>query len=175
MTPEAHPHTPFQKLPAPFHRSVASWGFVSADERAQLLKWARARTTPHRLVVRSRIVLLAIEGLPIRDIAARLHVAPATVRLWCRRFHHHGLAALNREAPGRGRPPGMTRDVVLDVLKAMQMPAEHGGTWTARVLAERAGTSASTVWRVWKQHLINPRSSAAEIARALEKALSETR
>lgn len=78
---------------------------LSATERSVLQRWARQRTSPHRVVVRSRIVLLASEGLTFRAIAAAVHVTPATVRLWVTRFADGRLPALTREAPGAGDDP----------------------------------------------------------------------
>jgi transposase len=127
---------------------------LSVQERAQLLRWTRARTSAHRLVVRSRIILMASEGRPAGVIAARLHVSRATVRLWCDRFSKYGVAALERERSGRGRRPGMSPRVVAAVLRTMQTPPQNAGGWTTRALATAAGTSASTVCRIRKRYSI---------------------
>jgi transposase len=168
MTAQVTSHPPFQKSVEPL------CGRISLTERAQLLRWVRARTSPHRLVVRSRIILLAAEGMSIRRIAARLHVSPNTVRLWCDRFHRRGLSALEREAPGRGRRPGMPHQVILAVIRAMQHPPEGGGVWTTRALAAHIGTSASTVWRVWKRTGLGPSSTREDVRLALAQVISET-
>jgi transposase len=147
---------------------------VTATERAQLVEWVRRRTSPHRLVVRSRIVLLAHEGLSAGAIASRLHVMPATVRLWCKRFHRGGVASLVRDAPGRGRRPGMSVNAVIAVLRAMAENADSGRPWTARTLAARARTSASTVSRIWKRYRLSSASSADDVRRALEQVISDT-
>jgi transposase len=148
---------------------------MTAAERAQLIRWSRARTSPHRLVVRSRIVLMAAEGLKTRVIAGKLHVAPATVRLWCERFDRHGLAALVRDAPGRGRKRGMSRQAVISVLRTMLEHQAPMDGWTARSLATRAGTSAATVWRVWKRYDLDASSPHSNVRVMLSKTISETR
>lgn len=146
---------------------------ITAAERAQLIRWVRARTSPQRLVVRSRIVLLASDGLGITGIAERLHVTPATVRLWCDRFSRVGLAALGREAPGRGRPRGMSPDVVVAVLAMMRERPTDAALWTTRSLGARAGVSASTVWRVWKQFDLGPASTTHAVTRVLAQVISD--
>jgi transposase len=153
---------PFQELTVAIHgksvdRSRACVS-LTADERAQLLRWARARRSAYRLVVRSRIVLMASEGRSLRTTAARLNVTRATVRLWCDRFCKYGLAALEREKPGRGRKPGMSPQIVVAVFRAMETPPRNAPTWTARGLAAAAGTSASTVCRIWKRYGVVARS-----------------
>ena len=45
---------------------------LSDDERSQLEAWARRRTSAQALAQRSRIVLLAAEGLKNTEIAQRL-------------------------------------------------------------------------------------------------------
>jgi len=141
---------------------------LSAAERLQIVRWVRSPTTAHRLVVRSRIVLLASEGLPIREICHRVPARPAAVRLWCDRFRRHGLLAIQRDAPGRGRRPGMATDIAVRVLSAMTGEPPSRG-WTARSLAARAGTSAATVWRIWQRTGLHAASTAAQIANALAR------
>jgi transposase len=147
---------------------------LTASERAQLVAWVAAPTSPHRLVIRSRIVLLASEGVPVRAIAARLDVSPATVRLWCDRVRRVGVGVLPKDAPGRGRRPGMSAAVFEAVLTAMQERSNGARPWTARSLAARAGTSASTVWRVWKRTRLGPTSSPADVARVRAQLIAET-
>lgn len=45
---------------------------IGAEERSVLERWANARVTERRLVDRARIVLLAGEGHPAREIAERV-------------------------------------------------------------------------------------------------------
>lgn len=139
------------------------------------MHWVRAATTPQRVVVRSRIVLLAHEGLTVRAIASRLGVSPATARLWCRRFQSHGVATLERDAPGRGRRPGMTHNKVEAVFRALRLVAANGLPWSTRRVAAQCGVSAVTVWRVARRYQVTPASTVDEIDASSLKALSETR
>lgn len=138
-----------------------------------LQKWVRARTQRHRTVVRGRIVLMAARGLPVSTIAAHLHVTPATVRLWCRRFETGGLTSLERDAPGRGRPRGIAPERVRAVLRAMR--ELRGTPLTARRVAASAGSSATTVWRVRVRFGWNETPSNDEIDNAIAQLISETR
>jgi transposase len=62
----------------------------------------RGRITPQRLALRSRIVLLAADGLSTREIGRAAGTSARTVILWRRRFLQHGLPALGRDRPGAG-------------------------------------------------------------------------
>jgi DNA-binding NarL/FixJ family response regulator len=55
---------------------------LSEDVRRKLEHQSRGRSTPARVVLRSRIVLLAAEGLQNKQIAETLNVAPRMVALW---------------------------------------------------------------------------------------------
>jgi transposase len=147
---------------------------LSEAERLQLQRWVRSRTHRHRTVVRSHIVLLASRGLAVAEIAGHLRVTPATVRLWCRRFEEGGIAALDKDAGGRGRRPGMTPQRVRDVLDAMRRMQATGRLTTRRVAAA-AGTGATTVWRVWARFGLNGKSPPAEIDRAIAQLISGTK
>ena len=156
-------------------RSRVSCATLSDAERIQLLDWSRSRTLPHRLVVRSRIILLASDGLTIRQVATRLHISPTTVLLWCRRFSRDGTGALTRDRPRGGRQPGRSATRVTTVLRAMRERGAQQPPWTTRTLAKSVGLSAATVWRIWKQCHVGPTSSSAEIDRAIAQVINETR
>ena len=115
---------------------------LTSEQRSTLERWARARTTPQRVVLRSTIVLLASEGIRTAAIARRLGSSRETVRLWCERFKEAGPPVLLRDAPGRGRKPRITASAIA---KAMNEAA--GPRLSIRQLARRLGTSASAVHR----------------------------
>src|SRR5690349_11240211 len=77
---------------------------VSDEDRPTLDRWARGRSTPARLVLRSKIVLMAAAGRLNKDIAAELGTGMKTVCLWRRRFAEAGLAGIGKDAPRGGRP-----------------------------------------------------------------------
>ena len=52
------------------------------EEKADLESWVRSSKTEQRMVLRSRIILLASTGLGTNEIAARLSRRRATVSKW---------------------------------------------------------------------------------------------
>ena len=72
-------------------------------DRAQLERWLRSPTTPQRLAMRSRIVLLFADGFSGRAIARQLGISRHTADLWRRRFLEGGCDALVHDKKGRGR------------------------------------------------------------------------
>jgi hypothetical protein len=90
-------------MPIPVPRVIE----LADAERAQLEGWARRRTSAQALALRSRIVLLADEGLNNTEIAARLGVAVSSARKWRNRFVEHRLdgCSTSRGRGGRERSP----------------------------------------------------------------------
>ena len=56
------------------------------DERDTLENWLRSSKTEQRIVLRSKMILLAADGLSTKEISKRLEVRQATVSLWRTRF-----------------------------------------------------------------------------------------
>ena len=80
---------------------------LSEEERAQLQRIARSYTSPHGLVTRAQVVLLAAEGMENATIAKELRFPPQLVTKWRKRFYEERLAGLE-DRPRSGRPPGFS-------------------------------------------------------------------
>lgn len=115
---------------------------IPSAERAALLKCARSRTLAARVVLRSRIVLLATEGIAIAEIARRLGTTSKTAALWLRRFQAGGVEALAKDAPGRGRK----RSIDPAAIDAVRAGLTSG--MTVREIARSTGISPASVLRL---------------------------
>ncbi|MGH2698807.1 MAG: helix-turn-helix domain-containing protein, partial [Actinomycetota bacterium] len=65
---------------------------LNTDERATLEGRARKYTLPYRDVIRAQIVLMAADGTPNDEIAARLNIRREVVWKWRKRFFDERLA-----------------------------------------------------------------------------------
>lgn len=116
---------------------------LEAEDRAELARRVRARTSRQQDVLRARIVLLGAAGLTSTDIAATLGVARGTARSWRARFVAAGLAGLadrpHCPPPRKYGPEVQARIVLL----ACQSPAAVGwdgqSHWTIKDLATYLG------------------------------------
>ena len=124
---------------------------LSADDRDELVRWARGSTTPQRILIRSLIVLLASAGWSDSKIASEIGVTRRTVALWRSRYLKGGRGALLVDAPGRGRKPGRNRDVVERIRALSHQRPGDGQRWTVRSLARAVGVSHATVHRVCRE------------------------
>jgi transposase len=139
---------------------------LSAVDRAVLEERVRGYTAPFAVVVRSRIVLLAAQGVPNVGIAAWLDLDVDTVSKWRKRFVLEGLSGLN-DRHRSGRPRRFAAEVVAEV-KAMacEPPTARAvplSRWSSAELAAQAvaeglavSVSASTVRRWLAQDAIKP-------------------
>jgi transposase len=140
---------------------------LTDEQRRALGKWGRGGSTPYRLVVRSKIVLLAAEGCSNREISRRLRVNPITVARWRSRFRLLGLEGIRHEAPRLGSPRPVSEILVRTILhKSLFEVPPDARHWSTRSLAREVGVSHSTVRRIWKAHDVRPpRSRIASISR----------
>ena len=76
---------------------------LTGEERRVLEERAKKYTSLYYEVVRSKIILLAAEGLENKQIGQRLSVPRQIVCRWRKRFFYERLPGLD-ERPRRGRP-----------------------------------------------------------------------
>jgi transposase len=130
---------------------------VTAEEKSEIERLAKAHSEPMRRVMRARVVaaLLAEPGLPATEAGVRAGLSGVTGVKWVTRFNAKGLAGLEDE-PRPGRPPThdeQVRSHLIDL--ALQKPSSLGepyALWTLgrlqRAFKERYGLhlSDSTIW-----------------------------
>ena len=111
---------------------------VGDEDRKELERLVRARTTEQRVVLRARIVLLSGEGVGTGQIRERLGTTTPTVTRWRERYAQEGVRGLLKDAPRAGRLPTISREKVAEVVRKTQeerQPAPHSG--------------ARGRWRLW--------------------------
>ena len=129
---------------------------LTEEERMTLEGWVRKGTTEQRLVQRACMVLEAAAGKGTREIAALLHVRPATVSHWRTRFHRQRVAGL-ADAPRPGKSPTYDETTERRILAQLDTPPPAGyASWNGPLVAEALGdVSVDQVWRVLRKHGIH--------------------
>ena len=144
---------------------------LTTKRRRKLEQIVRAATSPQRLVLRARIVLLAAGGAANAAIARQLGCSAATARTWRRRFAVRGIPGLF-DRPRSGRPEvhgPSTRLAVLAV--ATSLPPDGESQWSHSMIAGHlAGRglaiSAATVGRVLAEAKVRPHKVRGWLNRA---------
>src|SRR5215211_7739616 len=136
---------------------------IPEADRRELERRARDRGAPAREVERARIMLLAADGVPGKQIAEMVGCAEGTVVTWRGRYAERGLAGLE-DLPRPGKPsplPEALRDRVLQ-LTLTEPPTQFGAThWSSRLLAaalagEGTPISHATIARIWYRFGVHP-------------------
>ena len=132
---------------------------IAIDEatRKELERLSRKRSMEARVVLRSRIVLLAVDGMQNKQIAEQLGVSTRMVGLWRGRFIEYGVEGLLKDAPRPGRTPRITAEMVAAVVaKTPQSTPANATHWSTRTMARVTGISEASVRRIWHAHGLKP-------------------
>jgi transposase len=130
---------------------------ITDQDRKALERWARGRSTPARLVLRSQIVLRAATGVANNVIAQELGTDRLLVGLWRKRFAQKGLSGIEKDAPRGGRPPVAREAMTAKIIEwTTQKKPRHETHWSCRTLAKELGTSSSMVNRIWRANGLKP-------------------
>jgi transposase len=148
---------------------------LTAHERDMLGRNVRSRKRAPALAQRSRMILLAADGLSNEAIAKRLGVSAVTVGTWRRRFAAKRLAGL-RDERRVGRPREIGDEKVEAVIVAtLQGRPEGGAHWSTRSMAENMGMSQSAISRIWRafglasRHARRSDASQPSVRRAMRR------
>ena len=128
---------------------------VEPRDRELLESWLRAPSMRAGLAQRARIVLLAADGVPVKDIVERVGVSKPTVIGWKKRYASEGVGGLE-DRPKSGRRPVI--DEVEVVLATLEPPPQRLGVthWSSRLLAGELGISHVWVGKIWRKWGLQP-------------------
>jgi transposase len=130
---------------------------MTKAQRQTLESIARAQTAPHGLVIRTKALLAAADGLANTRIAAQVNVALPTVREWRKRFTSDGLGELGKVAEGRGQKASISAEKIAEIIRLTQEAKPDGERhWSTRSMAKVAGVSPASVQRIWSARGLKP-------------------
>jgi len=130
---------------------------IEPAQQRLLERLARGRNTPHKVVLRTKIVLGHAAGMSKVAISEKLQTSRPTVDVWLERFRVSGVEGLLRDAPRPGgkQPLAPEREAQIVDWTLHRTPA--GQThWSSRSLAKALGVGSTTVLNVWHEHGLKP-------------------
>ena len=151
-------------------RCAAAPVHVSTKHRRRLEAIVRQRHAPQSLVMRARIILMAGDGVGVRETARMLDMGRATVQRWRKRWRaSEGQPFAERlcDAPRPGTPPTFQPEQICQIIAlACEPPSESGRPftpWTHATLATAASEggiveriSAHSVGRFLREVKLKP-------------------
>lgn len=130
---------------------------ISERDRVRLSRVVRDGSTPQKVALRMRIVLLSADGVSTGEIMRRLSTSTPTISRWRSRYETDGVAGLfkDRSRPGRKRKIGeaKVREVVQRTLQEKPSCATH---WSTRSMAKAVSLSPASIQRIWKAYGLKP-------------------
>jgi transposase len=129
---------------------------LADGERSVLERIVRSPRSEQRMVRRARVVLLAAEGRPNRQIARKVGLSEQKVGQWRNRFAQWRLEGLS-DLPRPGAPRRYDHDKRVEVFKTACSEPPQGEThWTVRSLAERVGIGKSQTHEILSEADLKP-------------------
>ena len=128
---------------------------LTAVQRQELERMARAGTGERRMVFRARLILECATGADNVQVAKRLGTTEQTVTLWRGRFLQKGMGGL-ADLARSGRPERIKPALKGRILSEAVRPPATLGRWSTRSMARHLGVSKATVQRVWSTNDIKP-------------------
>ncbi len=127
-------------------------------QREELKALTRKGSTPQRVALRCRALLLAGEGTSNQSIAAQLHLSRPTVIALRSAFAKVGITAVtgirHRKRSAKVLTAALEQRILDTTLKTR--PADGSTHWSVRMLARQLGVSRTIVHRVWTRHDVQP-------------------
>ena len=129
----------------------------SPGNRRLLQALVKDRNAPQKHVWRAEIVLLTGDGLGTNEIMRQTGKSKTCVWRWQERFAGEGFEGLLRDKtrPSRVKPLGADVAERVVALTLTEPPGEVTH-WTAAMMAQACGISASSVQRIWRGHGLQP-------------------
>jgi len=129
---------------------------LTEEQKATLMMWVGSGKTEQRMALRANVVLLAAEGLGLKELAERTGLNWQSCLKWRKRFLESGLEGL-RDKAGRGRPQAISPEERVKVVAlACAKPVDGSSRWSVRKLAEATGYGKSTVQKILSEGAIKP-------------------
>jgi transposase len=126
-------------------------------DRAQFATLAAKGTTPQKLAIRARIMLMLADHIRPAHVAARVAVSRNHVHYWVRRYLMFGVIGVVRDAARPGRKKRITPEQVAAIVNATLTTTPPGRThWSTRRMARAQGLSEKTIRNIWHQHGLQP-------------------
>jgi transposase len=130
---------------------------LSVEQRAELMRIWKSRTTSQAVGKRARAMLLAAEGLENKTIAKQLSMGAKGIARWRLRLRELGIDGLLMDRPRSGRPRTIASGKRSEVVTRVTQEKPPGRThWSRSSLAAAVGISDSTVGRILRANGLKP-------------------
>jgi transposase len=130
---------------------------VSPTDRQRPMAIVKDRNAPQKHVWRAEIILFSANGVGTVETMRQTGKSKTCVWRWQKRFAEEGFEGLLRDKTRPSRIPPLGPEVAerMVALTLADPPCETTH-WTADMMAQAAGISASAVRRIWRRTGCSP-------------------
>lgn len=129
---------------------------ISEAERIELETISRSTRAEHRMVHRSKIILLLASGKTYSEIQQELSTNHQSIAKWKKRYIAQGIKGLS-DLSGRGSEAKYSKyDEARVINLSCSKPEDGSTTWSQSRIAKKLGMSQSTVSRILKKADLKP-------------------
>lgn len=131
---------------------------VTAEQKTELEALLRNGSSPQRVALRCRVLLLAHQGIANHAIAQQLDISRPTILALRTAFAKNGLPAVTGVRRRKRRAKVLTPDLEQRILDTtlQTRPGDGSTHWSVRMMARHLGVSRTIVHRVWQRHDVQP-------------------
>jgi len=131
---------------------------LSVSQKSELESLVRSGSTPQKVALRCRLLLLAHQGVANQAIGEQLSLSRPTILALRDAFTKDGLAAVTgirkRKRRGSVWTPELEQKIIDTTVKTR--PGDGSTHWSVRMLARQLRISRTLVHRVWQRHDVQP-------------------
>ena len=131
---------------------------LSVSQKSELEGLVRSGSTPQKVALRCRLLLLAHQGVANQAIGEQLSLSRPTILALRDAFTKDGLAAVTgirkRKRRGSVWTPELEQKIIDTTVKTR--PGDGSTHWSVRMLARQLRISRTLVHRVWQRHDVQP-------------------
>lgn len=129
---------------------------LTEEVKQELLVISRSTKAEHRMVHRSKIILLLNEGKTYKEIISELSTNHEAIAKWKHSFQSAGINGLF-DLPGRGKLSVYNKyDESRVINLACSKPEDGYSSWSQQRIAKKLGMSQSTVCRILLKSDLKP-------------------
>lgn len=131
---------------------------VTADQKRELEALVRNGSSPQKVALRCRLLLLANQGVANHAIAQQLNISRPTVLALRAAFASKGMAAVSGIRRRKRLASVLTAELEKKILDTTlkTRPGDGSTHWSVRMLAKHLRISRTMVHRVWQRHDVQP-------------------
>ena len=128
------------------------------EQRRELEQLVRNGSSPQKMALRCKILLLAHQGVANASIADQLKISRPTVLALRTAFAKNGLTAVTGVRRRKRSPKVLTPELEQRILDTTlkSRPGDGSTHWSVRMLAAHLRVSRTIVHRVWQSHDVQP-------------------